>query len=80
MMEWKQNALEVDHNLLFQYEEPCKAGVRQLQRCVVPSGLCRMIIVAYHATPMSSHSGIYKTYYRIAARFWWPQECLKWFK
>ena len=31
-----------------------------------------MIIAAYHVTPMSSHSGIYKTYYRIAARFWWP--------
>jgi hypothetical protein len=34
--------------------------------------LRQTIFVAFHATPMAGHVGLYKTYWRIVARFWWP--------
>ncbi|CAJ1958031.1 unnamed protein product [Cylindrotheca closterium] len=53
-------------------KEPKSAPMRQLQRAVVPPRLRATIIAAYHASPMAGHVGFHKTYYRIAARFWWP--------
>ena len=29
-------------------------------------------MAAYHASPFSGHSGVARTYARVAARFWWP--------
>jgi Integrase zinc binding domain len=38
----------------------------------VPIGLRQAIYTAYHATPLAGHVGFYKTYWRIAARYYWP--------
>jgi Integrase zinc binding domain len=37
-----------------------------------PIGLRQAIYTAYHATPLAGHIGVYKTYWRIAARYYWP--------
>jgi Integrase zinc binding domain len=57
---------------LYQWEEPRATKIRQLQRRVVPKGLRRHIIVAYQATPLAGHVGIYETYWRIVTQYWWP--------
>jgi len=70
--QWTEGKLEVENGLLYQWEEPRATKIRQLRRRVVPKGLRRHIIVAYHATPLAGHVGIYKTYWRIVTRYWWP--------
>ena len=63
--QWIEGKLEVVNGILYQWEEPRATKIRQLRRRVVPKGLRRSIIVAYHATPLAGHVGIYKTYWRI---------------
>jgi hypothetical protein len=70
--EWNRGTLEVQEGIVYQYEEPKKVRIRQLKRRVVPAGLRRIIIAAYHASPTAGHTGFYKTYFQIALRFWWP--------
>jgi hypothetical protein len=70
--EFRCGRLELDNGILYQYEEPKKAKVRQLRRKVVPLSLRRVIITAYHVAPLAGHVGFHKTYFRIAVRFWWP--------
>jgi hypothetical protein len=72
--EWTDGKLEAEAGMLYQWEEPPKATrIRQLRRKVVPAKLRQTIFVAFHATPMAGHVGLYKTYWRIlVARFWWP--------
>ena len=70
--EWKNGTLETEAGISYQFEEPRKAMKRQLRRRVVPMSLRRIIIAAYHASPVAGHMDFYKTYFRIAARFWWP--------
>jgi hypothetical protein len=59
--------------VIYQYEEPKATKIRQLRRRVVPKRMRDTIITAYHATPLAGHTGYYKTYWRIAARFYWPR-------
>jgi hypothetical protein len=70
--EWTKGKLEVEKGIVYQYEEPKATKIRQLRRRVVPKRLRDTIITAYHATPMAGHTGYYKTYWRIAAQFYWP--------
>ncbi|CAJ1964180.1 unnamed protein product [Cylindrotheca closterium] len=70
--ELNRDKLEIENGILYQFEEPKSAPMRQLRRAVVPPRLRATIIAAYHASPMAGHVGFHKTYYRIAARFWWP--------
>lgn len=70
--EWLRGSLEIENGVVYQYEEPRKAKVRQLRRKVVPLALRRTIVTAYHVAPIAGHVGFHKTYYRIAVRFWWP--------
>jgi hypothetical protein len=70
--EWAEGKLEVKDGIIFQLEEPKASRIRQLQRRVVPKSLIPTILAAYHATPLAGHTGLYKTYWRIAARYWWP--------
>ena len=65
--------LILENGLLYQIEQPKATRIRQLQRKIVPLSLRATILAAYHATPLAGHTGIYKTYWRIAARFWWPE-------
>jgi hypothetical protein len=70
--EWTEGKLEVEAGILYQWEEPKATKIRQLRRKVVPTKLRQTIFVTFHATPMAGHVGLYKTYWRIVARFWWP--------
>ena len=72
MKAWKKGRVEAVDGILYEYEEPKASHIRQLRRVVVPASLKPVIIAAYHATPMAGHVSFYKTYYRIATRFWWP--------
>jgi Integrase zinc binding domain len=67
-----KNQLEVEDGILYQWEYPKMARLRQLRRRVVPIGLRQAIYTAYHATPLAGHVGFYKTYWRIDARYYWP--------
>ena len=69
---WAKGQLEVEDDILYQLEHPKAARIRQLRRRVVPTGLRQVIYTAYHAAPMAGHVGFYKTYWRIAARYYWP--------
>jgi Integrase zinc binding domain len=69
---WAKNQLEAKDDILYQWEYPKMARLRQLRRRVVPIGLQQAIYTAYHATPLAGHVGFYKTYWRIAARYYWP--------
>jgi hypothetical protein len=64
--------LELTEGIIYQYEEPKATKIQQLRRRVVPQRLRQLIITAYHATALAGHTGYYKTYWRIAARFYWP--------
>ena len=70
--EWMEGKLESEDGILYQFEEPKATRIRQLQRKVVPKSLIPTILAAYHATPLAGHAGLYKTYWHIVARFWWP--------
>jgi ribosomal protein L21E len=70
---WEKGQLEHEDGLIYHTGEPKLTQVRQLRRRVVPKSLRQIIITAYHATPLAGHSGIYRTYWRIAARYWWPR-------
>ena len=63
----------LENGILYQLEQPKATRIRRLQRKIVPLSLRATILAAYHATPLAGHTGIYKMYWRIAARFWWPE-------
>lgn len=70
---WNKGQLEYEEGLLYHTGEPKITCVRQLRRRVVPKSLRQIVITAYHATPLAGHSGVYRTYWRIASRYWWPR-------
>jgi hypothetical protein len=70
--EWLEGRLETENGILYQLEVPKATRIRQLRRKIVPITLRPTILAAYHATPLAGHTGFYKTYWRIAARYWWP--------
>jgi hypothetical protein len=70
--EWKEGRLEYENGIIYQLEVPKATKIRQLRRRIVPTTLRATILAAYHATPLAGHTGVYKTYWRIAARYWWP--------
>jgi Integrase zinc binding domain len=69
---WAKNQLEVEDGILYQWEYLKMAWLRQLRWRVVPIGLRQAIYTAYHDTPLAGHVGFYKTYWRIAACYYWP--------
>eukprot|EP00978_Attheya_sp_CCMP212_P028341 scaffold97687_cov39-Attheya_sp.AAC.1 len=32
----------------------------------------RLVFCALHSSPLSGHTGVHNTFWRIAIRFWWP--------
>ena len=63
---------EIEDGILYYAKEPTMMNVRQLRRRVVPKELQHVIIIAFHSTPLAGHVGFYKTFWRIASRYWWP--------
>jgi hypothetical protein len=60
--ECAEGKLEAENWVLYHWEEPKAKRLRQLRRKVVPLKLRQIVFVAYHATPLAGHMGIYKTY------------------
>jgi hypothetical protein len=69
---FEKGLFEVDDGILYYAKEPATMNIRQLRRRVVPKELQHVIIIAFHSTPLAGHVGLYKTFWRIAARYWWP--------
>ena len=69
--EWKQERLIVEDGIVYRYEVRNWASIRQLRTRVVPPTLRRAVIVACLASPMTGHSGVHRTMYRVITRFWW---------
>jgi hypothetical protein len=69
---WDRHQFDYDDGLVYYYEHPKSVGARQLRLRVAPLSLRHVIMVACHSSPFSGHSGIMRTYARVAARFWWP--------
>ena len=70
---WEKGQLEQEDGIIYHIGEPRWTQIRQLRRRVVPKSLRQLVITAYHATPLAGHSGQYRTYWRVAARYWWPR-------
>ena len=70
---WDKGQFETEEGLIYHTGEPRLTQVRQLRRRVVPKALRQIVLTAYHATPLAGHAGVYRTYWRIAARYWWPR-------
>ena len=68
----QNNLLVAEDGCLFKFEQPRHLHVRQLRTRVVPVQLRRVVFAACHSSPLSGHVGVYKTFWRIAIRFWWP--------
>ena len=64
---WQNNQLETEGGLLYYYERSKTARFRQLRLKIVPVALRATIIAACHSSPFGGHSGIKRTYYRVAA-------------
>ena len=64
--------LDADDGIVYFYEAPKSAGARQLRLKVAPKTLRHAIMVACHSSPFSGHSGLMRTYARVAAHNWWP--------
>lgn len=55
-----------EEGIVYHTEMPRGRRVRQVVWTVVPQQLRRVIFSAYHASPMVGHTGVFKTYWRIA--------------
>ena len=72
---WKmleQERLVLEGDTLYCTEECSHSRVRQLKTRVVPQAMRRLVFAACHVSPMAGHTGVHKTFWRIAVRFWWP--------
>lgn len=66
----------VESNRLFKYVKgscPEISSENDNWKLVVPKDFRRDVLKFYHDHPTSGHLGIYKTYWRIHARFYWPK-------
>ena len=68
----EQKRLVLDGDTLYCTEEGSNSMVRQLKTRVVPQAMRRLVFAACHVSPMAGHTGVHKTFWRIAVRFWWP--------
>jgi RNase H-like domain found in reverse transcriptase/Integrase zinc binding domain/Reverse transcriptase (RNA-dependent DNA polymerase) len=69
---FEKQLFEVEEGILYYAIEPVAMNIRQLRRRVVPKIYQHVVIIAYHSAPLAGHVGLYKTYFRIATRYWWP--------
>ena len=68
---WADNMLEEDNGILY-HTGRGTANRRHLRVRVVPPRLRQAIFSALHAAPMAGHTGFQKTFWKIAARYYWP--------
>jgi hypothetical protein len=71
--EFKHERLIVKEGIICQLKKPKATRIRQPQRKVAPPSFRATALAACHATPLAGHTGVCKTHWRTAARFWGPE-------
>mmetsp|Transcript_2602 Transcript_2602/g.3881 ORF Transcript_2602/g.3881 Transcript_2602/m.3881 type:complete len:702 (-) Transcript_2602:652-2757(-) len=71
--EWRQQRLETQNGILYRYETGRQAGLRVIRATVVPPRYRHTVFSALQVSPLGGHTGFHKTYWKIAARFFWPK-------
>eukprot|EP00978_Attheya_sp_CCMP212_P033934 scaffold139722_cov33-Attheya_sp.AAC.2 len=73
-MELQKGTIEYEDGILYWYETPKYVSrIKQLRVKVAPISKRNTIITALHsAMRTSGHTGLYKTLWKITARYWWP--------
>ena len=66
------NRLEHEDGILYRHETNNRRAIRHLRARVVPKRLRQAIFSALHTSPMAGHTGYHKTFWKIAARYYWP--------
>lgn len=66
------NRLELDDGILYRHETNPRQAIRHLRTRVVPRDLRQAVFSALHTAPMAGHTGYHKTFWKIAARYYWP--------
>ena len=67
---WQQGRLEEENGIL--YHTGINAATRHVRTRIPPPALRQAIFSALHASPMAGHTGFQKKYWKIAARYFWP--------
>ena len=62
----------MENGFISYYDTPPKARVRQLRLIVVPFKLRKVVMSAWHVSPLSGHRHAHRTLYRKLEWFWWP--------
>ena len=64
--------LEEEDGIIYRHETNPRKAMRHLRTRVAPKALRQAIFTALHAAPMGGHTGYAKTFWKIAARYYWP--------
>ncbi|KAI2508403.1 hypothetical protein MHU86_6077 [Fragilaria crotonensis] len=67
---WSQQKLEEENGILFHTGKG--ENRRHLRTRIPPPKLRQAIFSALHVAPMAGHTGYQKTFWKIAARYYWP--------
>ena len=55
------------------YLEPVTVSTNHICRIIIPSSYRRIMFIAMHTSPATSHVGEYKMLYRVKLRLFWPR-------
>ena len=69
---WQQRRLEEENGILFHTGLNTATNHRHVRTKIPPPTLRQAIFSALHASPMAGHTGFQKTFWKIAARYFWP--------
>ena len=70
--QWRNNEFEEENGIVYHIGKGNPTKRRHVRTKVVPPRLRQAIFSALHASPMAGHTGFQKTYWKIAARYHWP--------
>ena len=68
---WAQGQIEEEDGILYHCHQ--KDHARHVRTKIPPPSLRQAIFSALHTSPMAGHTGYQKTYWKIAARYYWPR-------
>ena len=69
---WNDKKLEQEDGILYHTGKGSQNNRRHLRTRIPPPRLRQAIFAALHASPMAGHTGYQKTFWKIAARYYWP--------
>ena len=69
---WTQRLLEEEDGIVYHTGQGGTQNRRHLRTRIPPPKLRQAIFSALHVSPMAGHTGYQKTFWKIAARYYWP--------